>query len=227
MTPRQQSELRQRLDEWWEEIARIVGERRRARRAAAPVRPPVSQQLVLDMAESIARTKLITSESRLRAITNQRKQLKSLASDLSEMIRKIERLGPSLSRQLEAPNVLFGRGRIEWLTAFRAAVNPRRLLPRRKGGGTPAKRLFAAQKEQAAYSAYFILRRVNIEPNLDLTGPYITLSEILIYIALGHPDPQAGESSPMYHPCRIVLNRYEALGYPEPAGIMITGRQPK
>jgi hypothetical protein len=227
MTPRQQSTLLQRLDEWWVEIVRIVHARLQG--AAACVRLPVLRQLIIDMTESIERTTLITSRSRLRAITNQRKQLKSLVSDISKMIRKIGKLSPSLRRQIEAPNVLLGRGRIEWLTAFRAAVDPYRLLPPAAGGGNPAKLLFASQKDQASHGAYFILKRVisEPEPDLELTGLYITLSEILIYIALGHPNPQAGESSPMYHPCRIVLNWYEEHGYPEPTRFTITRQQPQ
>jgi hypothetical protein len=151
------------------------------------------------MAERIARTTLIPSRS--QQSKRLKKELKFLSRDLSKMIGRvlnIEHLRLLLSHDLGL------RDRMEWLADFRDAVEQRDLVPRQPRGRR-ALRLNKHRNDLAAHAAYSTLRRpdANIEPDLELTGPFITLSGIIIYIALG-TEPN------MYHVCRKVMNWYAA-----------------
>jgi hypothetical protein len=191
MTPQQSSaQIRSRWQESLEAIADIV--------------PAVPPELFFDMAERIARTTLIPSRS--QQSKQLKKGLKALAKGLSKMIDRISsiehlssHLSPHLTRDLGL------RDRKEWLAAFCDAVGQQRVLVPRQPRGRLALRLNKHRNDLAAHASYSTLRRpdANIVPDLELTGPFITLSGIIIYIALG-TEPN------MYHVCRKVFNWYEA-----------------
>jgi hypothetical protein len=188
MTPRRQSAVRHRFEEWWEVESSSI------------LPPTVPKQWVLSIVERIAGFDPITPQlQQTQARRRDRKRLEHISSVTDAWVTSIlglQNQAPDVARQLEVGDL------VELMTRFRDATE-RHILPLPPSGGGQDERIQKARNDLSAFSAFHVLRRpdVNIVPSLT-DGPYITLAEAFVNIA-------TGSEANLYHVCRKVLRWQE------------------
>lgn len=162
MTPRQQSELRRRFDEWcdvwWARIARQV--------------PAMTQQ------DLFAVVKFVSPYVPIDLRPRERARLKDIWLAAHELVASAAGLAPDLAGQYGIESDL-----IESLVRIRDAIDPLEPLTPKRSGGDWDKRLNKARKELSALSVYDLLTRLNHEPTDEHDELYLFLTDAVFNIA--------------------------------------------